>query len=155
MGSLFRFGTLAFDSRVCPARLFPSPPFPFSPLRGCLQLLVFGLMASHLFSFIELTPDFQEKAVSAGIQVPGTRAWYAMAAVVVVPPPTLVCEACLRTLPWDAFPSSVQASFLHHTLLPGANPRRSVWSCKECRAQEVVARELIHAFQNLRHNPEE
>ena len=71
-------------------------------------------------------------------------------------PPTLECEDCLRELPAKAkhFPSSVLASWTHHLAFP-EHERRSRWSCKQCRAQQVVERERIQGFQNFRHIPDE
>ena len=69
-------------------------------------------------------------------------------------PPTLVCEKCLRELPTLRFPSSVRSSWAHHVALPGVDPRKSKWTCKECRAQEVVELEQIWSYRNLR-KPEE
>ena len=69
-------------------------------------------------------------------------------------PPTLGCEECLRELPADHFPSSVLASWTHHLAFP-EHERRSRWSCKQCRAQQVVERERIQGFQNFRHIPDE
>ena len=66
------------------------------------------------------------------------------------PPPTIVCEVCLRERLTERFPGSVVASVIHHLALPGRDPRRTVWSCKECRAQQVAERERIEAFLNFR-----
>ena len=50
------------------------------------------------------------------------------------PPPTIVCEVCLRERLTQRFPGSVVASVIHHLALPGRDPRRTVWSCKEMQS---------------------
>ena len=63
----------------------------------------------------------------------------------------IMCEACLRWRLQGFFPSSVVASVAWHEAYPDAPvPRRTVYSCKECRAQEVANREKIEGFRNLR-----
>ena len=122
-----------------------------SVFRGLHKISLFSLRIYHTI--------FGAMAVSAVIQGSGTRAWNAMAAAPLVPPfvPPLVftCEACLRTLDWDRFPSSVRNSIAHHALFPGVHQRRTKWTCKECRADEVKKQEQVDKFCNFRHIPEE
>ena len=65
------------------------------------------------------------------------------------PPPTIVCEVCLRERLAQCFPRTVVASVVHHLALPG-RAQMKVWSCKECRAQQVADRERIDAVFNFR-----
>ena len=60
------------------------------------------------------------------------------------------CEACYRYRPESCFPSSVLTSIAWHVNFPSMPRRRTIWSCKECRAQEVAERERVEAFRNFR-----
>ena len=64
------------------------------------------------------------------------------------------CEACLRWQQQSCFPRSVIASIEWHDTFPGMPRGRTIWSCKECRAQEVAERERVEAFCNFRHPDE-
>ena len=60
------------------------------------------------------------------------------------------CEVCFRWLPPRSFPREVINSMEWHLAHPGGPRGRTVWSCKECRAQEVVERERVEAYLNFR-----
>ena len=146
----------------CLAEALLKLSFSLSWLCPCLPrfLQSFGVFSKFLFSHSGLShTNFGAMAVSAGTQGPGITAWNAMAAAPLAPPfvPPLVftCEACLRSQDWLRFPSSVRNSIGHHALFPGTHPRRTKWTCKECRADEVKKKEQLDKFCNFRHIPEE
>ena len=58
---------------------------------------------------------------------------------------------CLRWRPQVYFPSSVVASVTWHEA-HAETPvrRRTIYSCKECRAKEVAERERTEGFLNFR-----
>ena len=60
------------------------------------------------------------------------------------------CEVCFRELLEDRFPRCVLVSIDHHFRFPEVPRRRTIWSCKECRAQEVAHMERIAKFINFR-----
>ena len=60
------------------------------------------------------------------------------------------CEACQRSLLERRFPSKVLASVQWHVKHPDQPRGETIWSCKECRAQEVANRERIEAFLRIR-----
>ena len=120
-----------------------------APILFVCCLLCFWTSSPHQFYSL----DFLGRWFSAGVPAPDKMAAAAMAEVQ-ARWPDIQCEVCLRTLPKDFFPSSVAASVAHHVRSP-TNPRgHTVWSCKECRAQEVAAREDLQSFTSFRHIPE-
>ena len=97
-------------------------------------------------------------AGSTGASSSGLHGEFVLPDPVWAPPPLdnyghrrIRCEACFRWRLQGHFPSSVIASVTWHEAHADAPvQRRTVYSCKECRAQEVAARERIEGFLSFR-----